>query len=83
MKRLAGLLILCWISAAPLAAQEVYVDFDGSGRFSWYKTWAWEETEENSLKGTNDLLHSTIKNAIEHHLSQGRLVEDGCHVHIC
>lgn len=76
MKRLAGLLVLSWIVVAPVAAQEVYVDYDRSGRFSWYKTWAWKETGEASLKGTNDLLHSTIKNTIEHYLSQGRLVEN-------
>jgi hypothetical protein len=61
--------------AVSAAAQEVHVDYDRSGRFSWYKTFAWYDSEETSLEGHNDLMHSRIKNAIEHHLSQGRLKE--------
>jgi hypothetical protein len=76
MKKLACVLVLVWVLAAPIAAQEVYVDYDRSGRFSWYTTWAWQETEGTSIKGVDDLLHSRIKNAIEYHISQGRLVED-------
>jgi hypothetical protein len=69
-------LIVTVLAAVPVLAQEVHVDYDRSGRFSWYKTFAWYESEETSLAGHNDLMHSRIKNAIEHHLSQGRLVED-------
>ena len=76
MKNAISLLVLGLAFAAPLAAQEVHVDYDRTGRFSWYKTFAWAESEETSLKGHYDLMHSRIKNAIEHHLSQGRLVEN-------
>ena len=76
MRKHIGLVILVGLMAASAAAMDIYVDFDRSGRFSWYKTFAWAETEETSLKGHNDLMHSRIKNAIEHHLSQGRLREN-------
>lgn len=76
MRKHACLIILVLLGAATAAAVDVYVDYDRSGRFSWYKTWAWAETEETSLKGHNDLMHSRIKNAIEAHIARGRLVED-------
>jgi len=76
MRKHIGLAILVGLMAVSAAAMDIYVDFDRSGRFSWYKTYAYVETEETSLKGHNDLMHSRIKNAIEHHLSQGRLVEN-------
>jgi len=76
MRKHIGLVILFGLIAASAAAMDIYVDFDRSGRFSWYKSYAWAETEETSLKGHNDLMHSRIKNAIEHHLSQGRMVEN-------
>jgi len=75
MKKAIALLVVGF-AAAPLTAQDVHVDFDRSGRFSWYKTFAWAQTDETSLEGHNDLMHSRIKNAIEYHLSQGRLRED-------
>ncbi|MEX1309013.1 MAG: DUF4136 domain-containing protein [Candidatus Sulfomarinibacteraceae bacterium] len=76
MLKHTGLVVLLVLAAASAAAMDIYVDYDRSGRFSWYKTWAWAETEETSLKGHNDLMHSRIKNAIEHYISQGRLIED-------
>ena len=76
MFKQSALMILILFAAVSAAAMDIYVDYDRSGRFSWYKTWAWAETEETSLKGHNDLMHSRIKNAIEHHISQGRLIED-------
>jgi len=75
MYRHIGLLLLTGLMAASAAAQEVHVDYDRSGRFSWYKTFAWAPSEDFSFEGTNDLMHSRIKNAIEHYLSQGRLRE--------
>ncbi len=76
MLKHTGVLVLILLAAVTAAAMDIYVDYDRSGRFSWYKTWAWAETEETSLKGHNDLMHSRIKNSIEHHISQGRLIED-------
>ena len=58
------------------SAMDIYVDFDRSGRFSWYKTYAWTDTDETSLEGHNDLMHSRIKTAILNQLSQGRMTED-------
>jgi hypothetical protein len=76
MRRTIVIVILTILAAASAAATDIYVDYDRTGRFSWYKTWAWAATEETSLKGHNDLLHSAIKNTIEYHISQGRLVEN-------
>ena len=71
-----GLVVLLVLAAVSVSAMDIYVDFDRSGRFSWYKTYAYVDTEETSLKGHNDLMHSRIKNAIEHYLSQGRMTEN-------
>ncbi len=75
MRRYLGFLVLIMIAAVSASAMEVHVDYDRSGRFSWYKTFAWAQSEETSLEGHNDLMHSRIKNAIEYWLSQGRLTE--------
>jgi len=75
MRRYFGVLILITIAAVSAAAMDVHVDYDRSGRFSWYKTFAWIDSDETSLEGHNDLMHSRIKNAIEYYLSQGRLTE--------
>jgi len=75
MRKHIGLVILVGLMAASAAAMDIYVDFDRSGRFSWYKSYAWAETKETSLEGHNDLMHSRIKTAIMHYLSQGRMTE--------
>jgi len=75
MRKHIGLLILIGLAAVSATAQEVQVDYDRSGRFSWYKTYALYDSEETSLEGTNDLMHSRITNAIEYYLSKGRLKE--------
>ena len=76
MRSHIGLVVLLVLAAVSVSAMDIYVDFDRSGRFSWYKTYAYVDTEETSLKGHNDLMHSRIKNAIEHYLSQGRMTEN-------
>ncbi len=76
MRKHIVLVSLFILAAVSVAAMDIYVDYDRSGRFSWYKTWAWFETEETSLKGHNDLMHSRIKNSIEYYIGNGRLVED-------
>ncbi len=76
MRKHIVLVSLFILAAVSTTAMDVYVDYDRSGRFSWYKTWSWFETEETSLKGHNDLMHSRIKNAIEYYIGNGRLVED-------
>ena len=73
--RILALIVIC-TAAVSATAQEVYVDYDRSGRFSWYKTWEWADAGDTTLEGHNDLLHSKITNAIEANLGKGRLVED-------
>ncbi len=76
MRKHIGLVILVIAVAVTASAMDIYVDFDRSGRFSWYKTYAWMDTDETSLEGHNDLMHSRIKTAILNQLSQGRMTED-------
>jgi len=76
MRRYIGLVILVIVAAVSASAMDIYVDYDRSGRFSWYKTYAWMDTDETSLEGHNDLMHSRIKTAIMQQLSQGRMTEN-------
>jgi hypothetical protein len=75
MRKYIGLVILLIVAAVSVSAMDIYVDFDRSGRFSWYKTFAWHDSDATSLEGHNDLMHSRIKTAILTQLSQGRLKE--------
>jgi len=79
VRKYIGLVILSVVVAGSVSAMDIYVDFDRSGRFSWYKTYAWYDSEETSLEGHNDLMHSRIKTAIMQQLSQGRMTEDTDH----
>jgi hypothetical protein len=76
MRRYIGLVILVIVAAVSASAMDISVDYDRSGRFSWYKTFAWKDTDETSLEGHNDLMHSRIKTAIMQQLSQGRMTEN-------
>jgi Domain of unknown function (DUF4136) len=76
MHKHIGLVVLLIAAAVSVSAMDIYVDFDRSGRFSWYKSYAYVETEATSLEGHNDLMHSRIKTAILNQLSQGRMTED-------
>jgi len=73
MRKHIGLVILVIAVAVTASAMDIYVDFDRSGRFSWYKSYAYVETEETSLQGHNDLMHSRIKTTLLDTLSQGRM----------
>ena len=73
MRRHIGLVVLLIVVAVSASAMDIFVDFDRSGRFSWYKTLAWMDTDETSLEGHNDLMHSRIKTTIMQQLSRGRL----------
>ena len=68
--------LLFVLAASPALAQKVYVDYDKSVDFDAYRTFAWVVTDETSMRGESPLVHSRIKNSIEHYLSQGGLTED-------
>lgn len=74
MRNLVVILTLTLI-AAPSIAQKVFVDFDSSADFDSYKTFAWATTPETSMQSSNALMHSRLKNGIEHYLTQGGLTE--------
>jgi len=74
-KTLLSLTILL-LAVAPAAAQKVYVDYDEQADFDKYKTFAWADTSEVSLKDSSPLMDSRIKNAIEYRITKGGMVED-------
>ena len=72
---LATVLLLV-LAALPALAQTVQVDYDRSADFDSFRSFAWAATPETSIQGESPLTHSRIKNAIEHYLAEGGLVED-------
>jgi hypothetical protein len=69
-------LVILFLAVAPAAAQKVYIDYDRDADFDSYKTFAWHDTSEVSLKDSSPLMDSRIKNAIEYRLTRGGMVED-------
>ncbi|MCP3982124.1 MAG: DUF4136 domain-containing protein [bacterium] len=72
--RILALLVVL-LAAAPALAQKVFIDYDPNYDVSSIKTFAWKSTPETSLEATDQLTHSRIVNAIEHHLSMGGVAE--------
>ena len=68
--------ILVVLTVIPALAQKVFVDYDRSLILQSYRTFAWAQTEQPSLRGESPLMHSRIKNAIEYHLTASGLIED-------
>ena len=56
----------------PCLAQKIYIDFDKNSIGNDYKTYAWQKTEDSSLKGEDPLMHSRIKHGIEFQLDPAR-----------
>jgi hypothetical protein len=52
--------------AVPCLAQKIYIDFDKNAIDNDYNTYAWQTTEESSLKTESPLMHSRIISSIEH-----------------
>lgn len=67
--------LLLLLAATPATAQQVYIDFDPGYDRDSVKTFAWLETPETSVAAQSSLMHSRIKNAMEHYLSQAGLAE--------
>lgn len=63
------------VLAGPAFAQKAYVDYDKEYDFDKIETFAWAKTPETSLETKDPLMHSRIRNAIEHYLSQAGFVE--------
>ena len=61
--------------AVPCLAQKVYIDFDKNAIGNDYSTYAWQETEESSLKDESPLMHSRIVSSIEYQLNKGGMIE--------
>jgi hypothetical protein len=68
--------IVLLLLAAPVLAGGVYVDYDPNADLSSYGTFTWVDTPGTSLEYHNKLMHSRVKNYIEHLLTEAGLVED-------
>ena len=75
MRKTLGLGLLVVLCAMPAAAQKVYVDYDRNAIKNDYKTFAWQETGP-TLQEFAPLMHTRIKNGIEHYLTEGGYIED-------
>ena len=75
MKKSLGLALMVVLCALPAAAQKVYVDYDRDAVGRQYKTFAWQDTGP-TLQDYAPLMHSRIKNGIEHYLTEGGFIED-------
>ncbi len=60
--------------ALPVAAQKVYVDYDGATAFSQFRTFWFVETKED-LRDTNPLLHKDVVVALKKYAIEGGLTE--------
>ena len=76
MKTPTILALLLLLSALPVLAQKVYVDYDRTVDIKSYKTYAWASTPTVSVYDNNPLIHSRIKNAIEYYMGKGGMVEN-------
>lgn len=75
MKRTLGWMLIVVLCAVPAAAQKVYVDYDRNAIGRGYKTFAWQDTGP-TLQDFAPLMHTRIKNGIEHYLTARGFVED-------
>ncbi len=75
MRKSLGLVLMVVLVALPAAAQKVYVDYDRNAIKIDYKTFAWQETGP-ALQEFAPLMHTRIKNGLEHLLTGRGLIED-------
>ena len=74
MRTTTGLVLMLVLCALPAAAQKVYVDYDRDAIGNDYTTFAWQDTGP-TLQEFAPLMHSRVKNAIEHYLTEKGFVE--------
>ncbi len=75
MRRTLGIAAVAVLIAVPAAAQKVQIDYDKTVDFSKYKTFAWGESPETSLRRVSPLMHSRLKNAIEDEFAKGGIMQ--------
>ena len=73
-RTLVALAVLLMLMAGPAFAQKVYVDYDKNYDFASIRTFQWVD-EPDSLEKSEPLLHSRIKNGIEHYLTQAGITQ--------
>ena len=72
MNKRIGLLLSLVAICAPVAAQQVYVDYDGATAFSQFRTFALVETNED-LRDVSPLLHDRVLSTIAEQAIAGGL----------
>jgi hypothetical protein len=73
MKKTLVLVTALALTATPSLAIDVHIDYDRMARFTTFKTFAWFDSPETSLRDTSDLTHERIKKTILDVFSSGRL----------
>jgi hypothetical protein len=76
MKTAAAVAIVLGLAAAPVAAQQVHIDYNPTADFGSYHTFAWHDTPTISIYDENPLNHSRIKHGVEYYLIKAGMVED-------
>ena len=71
MKFRVLIVIVLFMIAGPVFAQQIHIDYDKDYDGSGIKTFAWAETSKTSVAEANPLLHSRILNGIEYYLTLG------------
>ena len=75
MRKSLGLVVMVVLFAMPAVAQKVYVDYDRDAIGRDYKSFAWQETGP-TMQEYAPLMHTRIKNGLEHLLTERGLIED-------
>lgn len=76
MKNTAAVALLLVLGLSGCSTMDVYVDYDRQAQFKSFKTFAWMQHDEATVRDTNPFMDSRIKNAIEFYLTEAGLVED-------
>lgn len=76
MKALGMIVLALTCSVGPALAGKVYVNYDPEYDAGKIRSFAWKDSEDNTVAAANPLLHSRIVNGIEYYLSLAGWQED-------
>jgi hypothetical protein len=77
MRIALGTIAVLLLAALPVAAQKTQIDYDKTVDFGTYRSFAWFETRETSLEDASEMLHSSVRNAIESTFAASGITEVG------
>ena len=76
MRNVFVIMAVAVLAVGCASTTDIFVDYDRNADFESYTTFSWGPDHDEWMKGTNPLMHSRIKNAIEYYLAEAGLVED-------